>query len=45
MIRMYHVSEFYEILDKVGRGTYGTVFKARGIKDGKYYAIKKLENN
>jgi len=29
----------------VGRGTYGTVYKARGLRDNKFYAIKKLENN
>ena len=45
LIRMYNVGEHYEILDKVGRGTYGSVFKARGLKDGREYAIKKLENN
>ena len=42
---MYNVAESYKILEKVGRGTYGTVFKARGVKDGVWYAIKKLENN
>lgn len=45
LIRLYHVNELYSIIDKVGRGTYGTVYKARGLKDGRYYAIKKLENN
>ena len=45
MIRMYNVSEYCKILEKVGRGTYGTVYKARGLKDNKFYAIKKLENN
>jgi serine/threonine protein kinase len=45
LIRMYNVNEHYKILEKVGRGTYGTVFKARGLKDNKFYAIKKLENN
>lgn len=42
MIRMYNVKEYYKILEKVGRGTYGTVYKAKGLKDGRYYAIKKL---
>lgn len=42
---MYNVSEHYKILEKVGRGTYGTVYKVRGLKDNKFYAIKKLENN
>ena len=45
LIRMYNIAEHYEILQKVGRGTYGTVYKAKGLKDNKYYAIKKLENN
>ena len=35
LIRMYNVGEHYEILDKVGRGTYGSVFKVRGLKDGR----------
>jgi serine/threonine protein kinase len=42
IIKMYNVSDCYEIIDKVGRGTYGTVYKAKGIKDGRFYAIKKL---
>ncbi len=45
MIRTYNVKEQYAIVEKVGRGTYGTVFKVRGLKDNRYYAIKKLENN
>jgi serine/threonine protein kinase len=44
-VRSYNVADYYEIIDKVGRGTYGTVYKAKGLKDGRYYAIKKLENN
>jgi len=42
---MYNVADHYRIIEKVGKGTYGTVFKALGLKDGKDYAIKKLENN
>lgn len=42
LIRMYNVSEHYKILEKVGRGTYGTVFKVKALKDNKFYAIKKL---
>lgn len=45
LIRMYNVNEHYKILEKVGRGTYGTVYRARCLKDNKYCAIKKLENN
>ena len=41
-MRIYNVADHYEILDKVGRGTYGTVYKAKGLKDGRFYAIKKL---
>ena len=39
---MYDVANEYKIIDKVGRGTYGTVFKAKNLKNGKSYAIKKL---
>jgi serine/threonine protein kinase len=42
MVRIYNVADHYEILDKVGRGTYGSVYKAKGLKDGRWYAIKKL---
>lgn len=45
MLRMYNVGEHYKIIDEVGRGTYGTVYKAKGLKDGRCYGIKKLENN
>jgi serine/threonine protein kinase len=45
LIRMYNVKEYYTVVEKVGRGSYGTVYKVRGLKDNKYYAIKKLENN
>ena len=45
MVRMYNVKDYYQILEKVGRGTYGSVFKVKNLKDGRYYAIKKLENN
>lgn len=44
-VRLYDVSEEYEVLERVGKGTYGTVFKARSRTDKKNYAIKKLENN
>lgn len=39
---MYDVAEEYEVLEKVGKGTYGTVFKAKSRSDKKSYAIKKL---
>ena len=42
IVRMYNMADHYEILEKVGRGTYGTVYKAKGLKDGHFYAIKKL---
>ena len=44
-IKKYDIAEEYEVLDRVGRGTYGTVFKAKNLMDKKKYAIKKLENN
>lgn len=32
--------EGYELLDKIGEGTYGDVYKAKRIADGKICAIK-----
>ena len=32
--------EGFELLDKIGEGTYGDVYKARSISDGKICAIK-----
>lgn len=44
-IKMYDVSEQYSVNFKVGGGTYGIVFKAKNLKDSKYYGIKKLKND
>lgn len=33
------------MIERVGKGTYGTVFKAKSKTNKKNYAIKKLENN
>lgn len=44
-IRLYGVKEEYEVIEKVGKGTYGTVFKVKSLSEKKSYAIKKLENN
>lgn len=30
----------FELLDKIGEGTYGDVYKARKLSDGRIYAIK-----
>ena len=32
----------YEVLSELGKGEYGTVFKVRCRKDGKLYALKKI---
>lgn len=44
-IKTCGISEEYEVIDRIGRGTYGTVFKAKNLIDHRKYAIKKLENN
>ncbi|CAG0916672.1 unnamed protein product [Notodromas monacha] len=33
----------YELIEKIGRGTYGSVFKAKKISTGEYAAIKKIQ--
>ncbi|CAG8532501.1 7856_t:CDS:2 [Ambispora leptoticha] len=37
------ISELYEILEKVGEGVYGIVFKARSRKTGQIVALKKIK--
>ena len=37
-----HIREKYEILQKMGRGAYGVVWKAKDIKTGKIVALKKV---
>ena len=41
-IKKHDISEEYKVIEKVGRGTYGTVFKAKNLLNKKKYAIKKL---
>jgi serine/threonine protein kinase len=36
--------EEFEILEKLGEGGFGEVFKAKSLKDGKIYAIKEIKN-
>ena len=43
-IKMVDIHREYKFLERVGKGTFGTVSKIKNIKDGKYYAFKKLEN-
>ena len=44
-VRKEGILEEYEVRDRVGRGTYGTVYKVYSKRDRKFYAVKKLENN
>ena len=34
----------FQAVERLGKGTYGTVYKARKISDNKFYAIKKIKN-
>lgn len=42
ILKMYDVRNHYQVIDKVGKGTYGTVFKVLNLLDKKHYAIKKF---
>ena len=45
-MKKYDLAIEYEVeKERIGRGTYGTVFRAKNLFDNKFYAIKKLENN
>ena len=35
----------FEILDFIGEGTFGQVFKARHIKSGKIYSVKRMKKS
>jgi serine/threonine protein kinase len=35
--------ERYSLLEKIGEGTYGTVFKANTIASGEFVAIKRIK--
>ena len=39
-----HVTSKYQLLEKLGQGTYGQVRKVKHIASGKIYAIKLIEN-
>lgn len=41
-LRINDIRLKYKVIDKVGKGTYGTVFKVLNLQDNKYYAIKKF---
>jgi cyclin-dependent kinase 12/13 len=44
LFRIYNVAQEYKMIEKVGRGTYGTVYKAKHLRTGELVAIKKIEN-
>ena len=33
----------YDIIEEIGRGSYGTVYKARHTESGSIYAIKRID--
>jgi serine/threonine protein kinase len=41
-LRINDIRTKYKVIDKVGKGTYGTVFKVLNLQNNKYYAIKKF---
>lgn len=40
---LIHPANNYIILSKIGQGSFGSVFKARRIFDGRLFAIKKVK--
>lgn len=42
---MENALDKYEIMDKIGEGIYGTVFKVKEKKTKNYYALKKVKMN
>ena len=43
-LRISDIRSKYQVIDKVVKGTYGTVYKVLNLHDNKFYAIKKFEN-
>lgn len=43
-LRLKKINEVYQILDEVGHGTFGKVYKAVNILTKEFVAIKKLES-
>ena len=41
----YFVTVEYKFISKKGEGTFSEVLKAVAIKNGKYYAIKRMKNH
>lgn len=33
----------YEVLERLGSGSYGTVWKAVGVRTGRVYAVKQID--
>jgi serine/threonine protein kinase len=33
----------YEKMEKIGEGTYGSVYRAKNLQDGSFVAIKKIK--
>ena len=43
--KRFAIGKEYQAVERLGKGTYGTVYKARKKSDNKFYAIKKLKMN
>ena len=42
--KRFAIGKEYQAVERLGKGTYGTVYKARKKSDNKFYAIKKIKN-
>lgn len=44
-MRTKHVNKYYKVLEEVGSGAYGRVYKAECLKTKQLVALKKFESN